>query len=190
MERIAMSPDPRLPVTVLFDIDRAQRQPQWAKAIGDLADPTCKTKAYGLASFVYLTRRPFHPARIQSVLSGDLRGVIRAKGQFWLATRPDWAAVFSLAGAISTIWPLGDWWASVPPERWPAQSEAMQHIERHWAEPWGDRRQELVFIGAGMGSSAIIAALDAALFGGDEFTPWDWEGLSDPFPEWRRTAAA
>jgi G3E family GTPase len=116
-----------------------------------------------------------------------LPGVIRAKGHFWLATRPDWVAEFSLAGALSTVKPLGTWWAAVPKERWPSHDHARAYLEKHWLEPFGDRRQELVFIGSGMDKTAITAALDAALVGDDaRFDPAEWAGLNDPFPEWRR----
>lgn len=64
-------------------------------------------------------------------------GVIRAKGHFWIATRPDWVAEFSLAGALSSVTPLGRWWASVPEDRRPTHGEARAEIARHWAEPWG-----------------------------------------------------
>lgn len=118
------------------------------------------------------------------MLNGDLPGVIRAKGHFWIATRPDWAAEFSLAGAISSVTPLGRWWDAVPPERWPPHPEAQAEIARHWTDPWGDRRQELVFIGAGLDRAAITARLDAALVRVEAFTPTAWVGLDDPFPRW------
>ncbi|SMO44656.1 GTP-binding protein [Paracoccus laeviglucosivorans] len=175
--------------TGLFDFDRAHEHPLWAKELYGFADHVPETEEYGISSFVYRARQPFHPARIHAALNGDLPGVIRAKGHMWLATRPDWAVEFSLAGAVSSIAPLGGWWASVPPERWPTHPDALREVETHWQEPWGDRRQELVFIGSGMDRAAITAALDAALVGAEEFTPWDWQGLPDPFPEWRRHAA-
>jgi G3E family GTPase len=89
--------------------------------------------------------------------------VIRAKGHFWMATRPNWVAEFSLAGALSSVTPLGTWWAAVPRDRWPDHGPARDYIARHWAEPWGDRRQELVFIGAGIDWPTLKARLDACL---------------------------
>jgi G3E family GTPase len=120
---------------------------------------------------------------VHAVLNGDLPGVIRAKGHFWLATRPNWVAEFSLAGAISSVVPLGGWWAAVPRERWPDHAQALEKMRQHWVEPWGDRRQELVFIGAGMDRAAITAALDACLIG-EGLTPNAWADLPDPFPRW------
>lgn len=139
---------------------------------------------------MYRARAPFHPGRIHAVLNGDLPGVIRAKGHFWLASRPNWVAEFSLAGAVSSVTPLGGWWASVPKERWPTHPDALAEVAGKWSEPWGDRRQELVFIGAGMDETAIRAKLDTALIPAQDFTPAAWTNLPDPFPEWRRTQAA
>jgi G3E family GTPase len=176
--------------TGLFDFDRAHEHPFWAKELYGFAHHTPETEEYGITSFVYRARAPFHPARIHAVLNGDLPGVIRAKGHFWLASRPNWVAEFSLAGAVSSVTPLGGWWASVPRERWPTHPDALAEVAGKWAEPWGDRRQELVFIGAGMDEAAIRAKLDAALIPAQDFTPTAWANLSDPFPEWRRKQAA
>lgn len=175
--------------TGLFDFDRAQEHPMWAKELYGFANHTPETEEYGISSFVYRARLPFHPARVHAVLNGDLPGVIRAKGHFWLASRPNWVAEFSLAGAVSSIAPLGGWWASVPRERWPTHPDALREVASKWDEPWGDRRQEIVFIGHGMDEAAIRARLDAALVPAAGFTPEAWTDLPDPFPAWRRQAA-
>ncbi|UWQ40919.1 GTP-binding protein [Leisingera aquaemixtae] len=170
-----------------FDFDRAHEHPLWAKELYGFEHHVPETEEYGISSFVYRARRPFDPARIHAALNGDLPGVIRAKGHFWLATRPEWAAEFSLAGAVSSVRPLGLWWAAVPSERWPAHPEARREILQNWDETWGDRRQELVFIGAGLDKAAITARLDACLMPGSAggFDP-AWASLDDPFPGWRR----
>ena len=175
--------------TGLFDFDRASEHPLWAKELYGFAHHTPETEEYGIASFVYRARAPFHPGRIHAVLNGDLPGVIRAKGHFWLATRPNWVAEFSLAGAVSSVAPLGSWWAGVPKERWPTHPDALNEVASKWQEPWGDRRQEIVFIGHGMDEAALRARLDAALVPAKAFTPDAWTGLSDPFPGWQRSAA-
>jgi G3E family GTPase len=172
--------------TGLFDLDRAHQHPMWAKELYGFADHTPETEEYGIASHVYRARRPFIPEAILALLDGDLPGVIRAKGHFWIATRPDWVAEFSLAGALSGVTPLGTWWAAVPRERWPAHDSARRYITEHWAEPWGDRRQELVFIGAGIDWPRLKALLDACLLPEGV----DGTGLPDPFPRWRRAEAA
>jgi G3E family GTPase len=176
--------------TGLFDFDRAHEHPYWAKELYGFAHHTPETEEYGISSFVYRARRPFHPQRIHDALNGDLPGVIRAKGHFWIATRPDWVAEFSLAGALSSVTPLGRWWAAVPQDRWPTHPAALAEVRGKWLDPFGDRRQELVFIGAGLDVAGIRARLDAALVPGGNFSPGDWTALPDPFPAWgaRQTA--
>ncbi|MCC5957539.1 MAG: zinc metallochaperone GTPase ZigA [Natronohydrobacter sp.] len=176
--------------TGLFDFDTAHEHPLWAKELYGFADHVPETEEYGVSSFVYRARRPFHPAKVHDLLNGPLPGVIRAKGHFWVATRPNWVAEFSLAGAISSVAPLGGWWAAIPQERWPDHPDARAKMRENWIEPWGDRRQELVFIGAGMDRAALTAALDACLIESDSFTPADWSGLADPFPRWGQRQAA
>jgi G3E family GTPase len=176
--------------TGLFDFETAHQHPMWAKELYGFADHVPETEEYGVSSFVYRARRPFHPARVHAALTGDLPGVIRAKGHFWIATRPNWVAEFSLAGAMSSVTPLGGWWISVPRERWPKDKDAVAKVMDRWIEPWGDRRQEIVFIGAEMDREGIEAILDAALVPEWEFLPEVWAGLPDPFPAWGRKAAA
>ena len=89
--------------TGLFDFEKAHEHPMWAKELYGFADHVPETEEYGVQSFVYRARLPFVPERILEVLNGDLPGVIRAKGHFWISTRPDWVAEFSLAGALSTV---------------------------------------------------------------------------------------
>jgi G3E family GTPase len=181
----------RIMGTGRFDIDRAHDHPMWAKELYGFADHVPETAEYGITHFVYRARRPFHPGKVHAVLNGPLPGVIRAKGHFWLANRPDWVAEFSLAGALSSVKPLGTWWAAVPKARWPDQGGAEDYIRANWAEPFGDRRQELVFIGSGMDPRAITAALDACLVGpADVWAPDGFGPMADPFPVWQRQQAA
>ena len=177
--------------TGLFDFEKAQEHPMWAKELYGFAQHVPETEEYGVASFVYRARRPFHPERILALLNGALPGVIRAKGHFWIATRPDWVAEFSLAGALSSVKPLGRWWAAVPPERRPTHEGGRAYLAAHWEEPWGDRRQEIVFIGAGMDWPVLKARLDACLLP-DHLAPGPdaLPDLPDPFPVWRSEAAA
>lgn len=111
-----------------------------AKALYGFADHVPETEEYGVTSYVYRARRPLISEKIISVLNGGLPAVIRAKGHFWIATRPDWVAEFWLAGALSSVKPLGIWWAAVPKERWPDHESARVYMQAHWQEPWGDRR--------------------------------------------------
>lgn len=178
--------------TGLFDFDQAHEHPMWAKELYGFADHVPETEEYGVTSYVYRAKAPFVPEKILAVLNGDMPGVIRAKGHFWIATRPEWVAEFSLAGSLSSVKPIGTWWANVPQDRWPEHVAASGYIKQHWAEPWGDRRQELVFIGAGIDWPALKANLDACLVpvvlaGGPDALPLD---LPDPFPGWRRVEDA
>lgn len=176
--------------TGLFDFDRAHMHPMWAKELYGFRDHVPETEEYGISSFVYRARRPFHPGKIYDLFNGDLPGVIRAKGHFWIASRPNWAVEFSLAGVVSSVVPLGGWWASVPRERWPTHPDSLAEVAKNWEEPWGDRRQELVFIGAGMDPAAITKALDDALVDAWDFTPEAWARLPDPFPQWGQRRVA
>ena len=178
--------------TGLFDFDRAHEHPMWAKELYGFADHVPETEEYGVASHVYRARQPFIPEKILAVLNGTMPGVIRAKGHFWIATRPAWVAEFSLAGALSSVRPIGTWWANVPKDKWPDHVAASDYISQHWSEPWGDRRQELVFIGAGIDWAALKSKLDtclvpAVLAAGPDALPLD---LPDPFPGWRRVEDA
>ena len=173
--------------TGLFDFEKAQEHPLWAKELYGFADHVPETEEYGVQSFVYRARHPFDPKKIHDLLNGPLPGVIRAKGHFWMATRPDWVAEFSLAGALSSISPIGTWWASVPQNRWPNNPQAIKYLKETWAEPFGDRRQEIVFIGTGIDWERLKSRLDSALL---EVTDAEelkqLTELPDPFPTWMR----
>ncbi|CUH41216.1 GTP-binding protein [Ruegeria atlantica] len=177
--------------TGLFDFEKAHEHPMWAKELHGFADHVPETEEYGVTSYVYRARQPFVPEKILTILNGDLPGVIRAKGHFWIATRPDWVAEFSLAGALSSVQPLGTWWATVPEERRPDHESARAYMQAHWQEPWGDRRQEIVFIGSGIDWSVLKARLDSALVPAAAAGRLeDLPDLPDPFPVWRRSEAA
>ncbi|MEP1695165.1 MAG: GTP-binding protein [Paracoccaceae bacterium] len=177
--------------TGLFDFEKAHEHPMWAKELYGFADHTPETEEYGVSSYVYRARRPFIPQKIMNALNGELPGVIRAKGHFWIATRPGWVAEFSLAGALSSVTPLGTWWASVPKESWPDHESARDYMQAHWQEPWGDRRQELVFIGAGINWPALKERLDDCLVPEQSTKgPDTLPDYPDPFPVWRKAEEA
>ncbi len=173
--------------TGLFDFEKAHEHPLWAKELYGFADHVPETEEYGVQSFVYRARHPFDPKKIHNLLNGPLPGVIRAKGHFWMATRPDWVAEFSLAGALSSISPIGTWWASVPQNRWPDNPQAIKYLKETWAEPFGDRRQEIVFIGTGIDWVGLKSRLDGALLEvADAEELKQLTKLPDPFPTWMR----
>lgn len=179
--------------TGLFDHEKAQEHPLWHKELYGFKDHVPETEEYGIASFVYRARRPFHPEKFNAFLERTWPGLIRAKGHFWLATRPDWVGEMSLAGSICRTEAMGFWWASVPRSRWPDHPEWQAILNRNWHSVWGDRRQELVFIGTELDEAAIRAALDLCLVGDAlplRFNPEHYRDLPDPFPAWRRAEAA
>ena len=168
-----------------FDFNKAEQHPLWYKELHGFKNHVPETEEYGVRSFVYRARQPFDPARFQAFLNSSWPGVIRAKGFFWLATRPDFVGEMSHAGALVRTGKMGLWWASVPVSRWPDSAEFMQAMRPYLDPVWGDRRQEIVFIGADpMDEAAIVAALDACLVEAETFSPELWRKLPDPFASW------
>jgi G3E family GTPase len=167
-----------------FDFDAAAQAPGWLQELRGEHQP--ETEEYGIRSFVYRARRPFHPQRFWHAVNHQLEGVIRSKGYFWLASRPEYAAMWSQAGAVARQGYAGHWWASIPRERWPQDEESLAFIARYWQEGIGDARQELVFIGIEMDEDQVRNALDHALLTSAEMAagPAHWKQLSDPLPEW------
>ncbi len=170
--------------TGLFDFDKASQSPGWLKELR--GEHTPETEEYGISSFVYRARRPFHPERFHNALQGEFQGVIRSKGHFWLATRMVQAGSWAQASRIARFDQAGFWWAAIPRLDWPDSDEFMAYIQSIWDEQYGDRRQEIVFIGANMNREQLEAQLNAALLTDDELAlgPDAWKSLPDPFPAW------
>ena len=176
--------------TGMFDFQEAHEHPMWAKELYGFKDHVPETEEYGVSSMTYRARRPFVPEKIRDVLNGQIDGLIRSKGHFWIATRPDWVIEYSMAGALSQTVPLGRWWASLPEEHWPDSDEGKAYVMKNWEEPWGDRRQELVFIGAGINFDALTARLDACLVPEKYAASLDTlPEFDDPYPVWRAVSA-
>jgi G3E family GTPase len=172
--------------TNLFDFERAEQAPGWLKEMRGEHVP--ETEEYGIASFSYRARRPFHPEKFYHFLHNTepYGKLIRSKGYFWLATRPEFAGHWSQAGGIARYGFGGMFWRSVPKESWPTDEESLASIEELWVEPFGDMRQELVFIGQNLDQDKIIKALDDCLLNEEELLEGKnfWQTLSDPFPSW------
>ncbi|PZU85174.1 MAG: 4-hydroxytetrahydrobiopterin dehydratase [Shinella sp.] len=171
--------------TGLFDIDKAETHPLWFKELNGFKDHVPETEEYGIRSFVYKARQPLDPSKFQAFIDRAWPGVIRAKGFFWLATRPHQVGAISQAGALVRTGRMGLWWASVPRERWPDDAGFRRAMAPYLDPEWGDRRQEIVFIGADpMDERRITAELDACLVPAENFTPSAWSKLPDPFASW------
>ena len=176
--------------TKLFNFEKAQQAPGWLKEMRGEHIP--ETEEYGISSFSYTGRRPFHPQKFYEFLhdTEPFGKLIRSKGYFWLATRPQFACQWSQAGGIAHYGFAGMFWKSVPKEHWPNDEESLKEIQRQWVEPFGDMRQELVFIGQNLDQQKVIDALDACLLSEKEMLKGKdyWLSLPDPFPSWERVA--
>ena len=174
--------------TGLFNFERAQQAPGWLKEMRGEHVP--ETEEYGIGSFSYQARRPFHPEKFHEFLhSTDKYGkLIRSKGYFWLATRPEFAGQWSQAGGIARYGFGGMFWKAVSKENWPTDEEYLASIEKQWVEPFGDMRQELVFIGQGLDRERFTQALDECLLSEAEVLQGKayWATLQDPFPAWEQ----
>lgn len=170
-----------------FDLERAGRMPGWARELA--GEHTPETEEYGIASFVVRAREPLHPGRFDQFLSREFPGMLRAKGYVWLASRPEWAVAYSLAGRIASVEPVGHWWAASERSKWPpADDPHRAEIEAGWVEPYGDRINEVVFIGQALDRAEVERAFRACLLTGEELAPGmsAWRRLPDPFPGWER----
>ncbi|MEE2895905.1 MAG: GTP-binding protein, partial [Planctomycetota bacterium] len=170
--------------TGLYDEATASRMPGWVKELNGEHIP--ETEEYGIASFVYRRRKPFHPQRFMKAIGTGLEGVVRSKGYLWIASRPGHCGVWSQAGASLSIDRAGYWFAAVERESWPTDPGMLDWIDSHWDETVGDCRQEIVFIGVGMDREGIEATLDEALLTDEEMKlgPARWMHLPDPLPSW------
>lgn len=179
--------------TGLFNFENAHRHPTWAKELSGFKDHKPETEEYDVRSFVYRARGPFEPQKLHAFFAKSWTGVIRAKGFFWLATRPQWVGEVAQAGPLVRHEAIGYWWAAVPKKNWPDDDESLSRINKGWHKLWGDRRQEIVFIGTrDMDQQALTAELDACLLPLPKEGKVDttrWSALPDPFPEWSRKVA-
>tara|TARA_S200000501_G_scaffold98676_1_gene92042 strand:- start:55604 stop:56803 length:1200 start_codon:yes stop_codon:yes gene_type:complete len=172
--------------TNLFDFERAQEAAGWLKEVR--GDHIPETEEYGISSFAYRARKPFYPQKFYDFLhSENLSGkLIRSKGFFWLATRPQFAGNWSQAGGIAHHGFAGMFWKAIPKSQWPEDQGSLDYIMETWVEPFGDMRQELVFIGQGLDKNKIIQLLDNCLLtDADMLMGKDyWAKFPDPFPSW------
>jgi G3E family GTPase len=169
-----------------FNFEKAQQSPGWLKEMRGEHIP--ETEEYGISSFSYEARRPFHPKKFHAFLhsTNQFGKLIRSKGYFWLASRPQYAGQWSQAGGIARHGFAGLFWKAVPKKDWPTDEEYLDSIEKSWVEPFGDMRQELVFIGQNLDKDKIIDTLNDCLLKEEEVLKGRdyWIELEDPFPRW------
>ncbi len=176
--------------TGLFDMAAAQRSAGWLKELQ--GEHTPETEEYGISSFVFRARRPFHPQRLMDFLQGDhMLKVLRSKGFFWIATRHDTGINWSLAGHVARVSPAGNWLAGTPEHMRPQGPQVDEYMAEYWQEPFGDRRQELVFIGIQMPKEVMLEQINAALLTDAELALGEggWQLFPDDFPIWQMQQA-
>ncbi len=173
--------------TGLFDYEKAASSAGWIRELQ--GEHTPETEAYGISSFTYRTSHPFDAEKLWAFLHDDenWRGVLRSKGFFWVAADHRVAYEWAQAGGVSNVEPSGMWWAAVPRQHW-AHPEGQRPDQRPgWHPRFGDRAQQLVFIGQQMPEAALRARLDACLLD-ERLAASDshvWAALPNPFPELR-----
>lgn len=179
-----------------FSFDKAQQAAGWLQELRGEHSP--ETQEYAIESVVYRARRPFHPGKIHEFFTTIFVGAVsenssakkcrllRSKGFFWLASRPQIAGLWNQAGGVAQYGAAGMFWSAIPHEEWPIDDEERAGILKNWQEPFGDRRQELVFIGQHLDKKQILAALDNCLLNDEQFARGEeyWLTLPDPFPVW------
>ncbi len=173
--------------TGLFNFDEAQESAGWKQEL-ELDHHMPETEEYGISSFVFRDKRPFHPGRFWTYLTERYPTmVIRAKGLFWLSSRPDDAINFSQAGGSSRLEKAGVWWVSMPYQErinYPSFVENKESIEGRWDKQWGDRKNEIVFIGQDMDIEKITLDLKNCLLNEQDKEELQSRGyFDDPFPE-------
>lgn len=176
--------------TGLFNFERAQQAPGWLKEMRGEHIP--ETEEYGIGSFNYVARRPFNPEKFYQFLHNteQFGKLIRSKGYFWLASRPQFCGQWSQAGGIAHYGFAGMFWKSIPKDNWPTDQASLDEINKQWVEPFGDMRQELVFIGQQLDKKRMTMALDQCLLCEDDLLKGKshWATLRDPFPAWEENA--
>jgi len=175
-----------------FDFERAAQAPGWLQELRGEHVP--ETEEYGIASTAYRARRPFHPQRFFEFIDRPwVNGkLLRSKGFFWLASKPQDAGSWSQAGGLVRHGFAGRWWRFVPKSQWPQDEESVAAIMGHWQASTGDCRQELVFIGQNIDFAQMRTELDACLLTDEEMALGvdAWRLLADPFGPWYEEAAA
>ncbi|WP_233078821.1 zinc metallochaperone GTPase ZigA [Rheinheimera soli] len=169
--------------TGLFDFEKAQQAPGWLKELR--GEHQSESEEYGISSFAFQARIPFHPERFYDFLHQDWpQGkLLRSKGYFWLASEPDYAWQWHQAGGIARYGMAGLFWHAVPQDEWPDDAEAVHNIQSSFVGPFGDCRQELVFIGQKLDQAQMLKQLEQCLLTEQELALSinEWKTFASPF---------
>jgi G3E family GTPase len=170
--------------THLFDFDKASQSPGWMKVMR--GDEGSEIDEYGVSSFAFEDKRPFHPQRFFDFMHTEFEGLYRAKGYFWIPTQSAFMGEMAIAGAVREFYPSGLWWAGTPHEQWPRDPETIAFIQENWDPRFGDRMQQLIFIGKPEILEPIRTALEACLLSDEDIAmgPEAAAQLPDPFDDW------
>ena len=172
--------------TGLFNYEEAEQSAGWLEELKK-EEHTPETEEYGISSFVYRSKKPFDPLRFWTYMQEKFpHTVIRSKGLFWIASRPDQALIWGQAGGSLRADSAGVWWSSMSFNdrmRYAGYMENQEVIEAGWDKTFGDRKNEIVFIGQDMDEELIRADLDSCLSTEDELATGFWvDGYQDHWP--------
>ncbi len=172
--------------TGLFDFEKAEQSAGWIEELNK-EEHTPETEEYGIGSFVYRSTKPFNPQRFWNYVHHQFPGTIfRSKGLFWIVSRPEQALTWSQAGGSLRADSAGVWWSSMPYEKrmeYYSFQKAQEEIEEDWDSKFGDRKNEIVFIGQDMEEALIRSELDACLATEEELATQKWkQGYNDEWP--------
>ncbi|WP_127127134.1 GTP-binding protein [Pseudoflavitalea rhizosphaerae] len=172
--------------TGLFDFEKTSQSAGWIEEMNK-GHHKPETEEYGISSFVFKSRRPFHPQRWWNYLNTEWHSnIIRSKGLFWIASRPNDALNWSQAGSSLRADKAGVWWSSMPFSeriRYAAFVDNQLSIERNWDKRFGDRHIEIVIIGQDLNKGAIYNELESCLCDSQELEQMQqYISFSDPFP--------
>ncbi|GAE24642.1 metal chaperone [Halalkalibacter wakoensis JCM 9140] len=167
--------------TEKFDFEKVSQYAGWIKELNE--EHTPETEEYGVSSFVYRSRKPFHPERLMNWLEDWPTDVVRAKGFIWVASRNNMAGLISQSGSLVTIQGAGEWVAAYPEDERKQTLLEDPELQEKWDPKFGDRMTELVFIGIDMDHKEVKDSLDKCLLTDKEMTQ-DWSTLYDPLPQY------
>lgn len=170
--------------TSRFNFDQAQQSPGWMAALR--GESSSEAEEFGISSFVFRARKAFHPERLWHFLFQEGIKFLRVKGLFWIATRPDLIGLWSQAGLITTFECAGQWYAALPQSEWPSDPDDLKLLQQDWDPVYGDRAQELVFIGQKLDKASLSDQLNTCLLSEEEDRAGvlAWKQMKDPLPPW------